>query len=110
MKYRAIADSLVYTEAKRTATYTGAPATLRSTDGETIANTIVLILAKTARALDRLEAATNVRTSLQDGREAQGHTLVYETAKDVLCAAGRPARADDPRRGWELLGADRIVT
>jgi lipopolysaccharide export system protein LptA len=89
VKYRVTAQSLVYTEATRTARYVGAPATLRSTDGETVANNLVLILARTARTIDRLEAAGAVRTTLEGGREAHGETLAYDAATDSYTLEGR---------------------
>jgi lipopolysaccharide export system protein LptA len=93
--YRVTANTLVYIDAARTATYVGAPATLTSTDGETTAGRIVLTLAEAQRAIERLDATASppvasVHSVLQQGREATGVTLVYVAATDLYTLTGAP--------------------
>jgi lipopolysaccharide export system protein LptA len=89
-EYRVTSASLTYLEHARTATYTGAPAVLRTADSETRAATIVLGMAATARRLESLDATTNVVVTQKGGRSASGHRLRYDAAKDQYTLEGTP--------------------
>jgi lipopolysaccharide export system protein LptA len=88
-KYDVTAESLVYTEKTRTATYTGS-VVMRSPDGTTTADVMDLLLAKEARTLDRLEATGRVHAVLLKEREARGDRLVYEAREDLYQLWGKP--------------------
>lgn len=87
---RVTADTLTYTEAARTATYVGAPATLKSDDGETSAKTLVITLSRESRTLDRLQADGDVYSTFSTDREATGTTLLYEADVDTYTLQGGP--------------------
>ena len=89
-QYRLTADTLVYREAQRLATYTGNPATLKTNESDTSASTIALTLASEGRRLERLEARGNVYTRLPDDREGVGDELIYDAALDQYTLRGRP--------------------
>ncbi|MCC7007821.1 MAG: hypothetical protein IT184_03315 [Acidobacteria bacterium] len=89
-RYRATAATFHYEDEKRTVTYTGAPATLKSHEDETVAAEIVLTLTGEGRTLERLEATGNVRTSVEQGRQALGDRLLYDAVADVYRLWGKP--------------------
>ncbi|MEO7191538.1 MAG: LptA/OstA family protein [Vicinamibacterales bacterium] len=101
-KYRLTADSMEYKESERRAVYRGVPARLTTTppkatvaDGDTTAKTIVLILAKESRSVERLDAQVDVYSKMKEGREAVADTLVYESGSGrytLTGKAGRPVR------------------
>jgi lipopolysaccharide export system protein LptA len=94
--YHATADTLVYTETDRTATYTGNPVTLDTDQGQTVAKTVTLVLAAESRSVERLVADGDVFSRLGGGDEAAGAHLVYEATTDRYTLQGMPARVKRP--------------
>jgi hypothetical protein len=98
-RYRVTAEALSYQDAARTATYTGAPVTMTSTDGTTSAQQLVLRLAAEGRSLERLDAAGDVHSKLASGRDAISDVLIYESAADrytLRGAGGLPVVLREP--------------
>jgi lipopolysaccharide export system protein LptA len=91
-RFTAQADDLHYVDARRTATYQGAPAVLSGADGETRANRIVLQLANESRTLTNLTATTNARMLLAEGRMVEAASVLYDAIKDLYTLEGRPLR------------------
>jgi lipopolysaccharide export system protein LptA len=87
-RYRVTADTLSYQDDARTATYTGAPVTMTSTDGTTSAQRMVLKLAAEERSLERLDATGDVHSKLASGRDAISDVLIYESALDRYTLRG----------------------
>jgi lipopolysaccharide export system protein LptA len=79
-RYRVTAETLVYRDDARTATYTGAPVTMTSADGTTSSQGLVLKLAAEERSLERLEATGDVHSKLASGRDAIMDVLIYESS------------------------------
>jgi lipopolysaccharide export system protein LptA len=98
---RATAESLVYTDSSRTATYDGTPVTMTGPDGTTTSTHLVLTLAAESRTLDRLEATGNVHANLSQGREALADVLVYEAVRGRYTLRGHPfvVRESDVKAG-----------
>jgi lipopolysaccharide export system protein LptA len=89
-KYRVLSDTLEYRDAARAATYVGTPVVLTAPDGVTRARTVVMTLAAQGRGLDRLEARTDVHTTLTEGREARADSLLYEAGVGRYTLRGQP--------------------
>jgi lipopolysaccharide export system protein LptA len=92
---RASAETLVYDDAKRLATYTSAaPATARLTNsqGDMSGHRIDLFLKEGGGELDRIEADSAVRVAL-DTLFAVGRHLVYTAADDIYVLTGEPVVA-----------------
>jgi hypothetical protein len=87
-RYRVTADTLSYQDDARTATYTGAPVVMTSTDGTTSAQRMVLKLAAEERSLERLDATGDVHSKLASGRDAISDVLIYESALDRYTLRG----------------------
>jgi hypothetical protein len=79
-------------DGKRTITYDGAPATMKTADGETNAREIVLWLAAESRQLDRFEAKGDVYARIEGDREALGETMLYTAANGEYTLTGRPVK------------------
>jgi lipopolysaccharide export system protein LptA len=89
---RASADTLVYDDAKRVATYTSAaPATARLTNvqGDMSGHRIDLFLKESGGELERIEADSTVSVKLEK-LYAVGKHLVYTTANDTYVLTGDP--------------------
>lgn len=91
-QFRAQADELQYVDARRTATYQGAPAVLTSEDGNTSAQRIVLQLASDSRTLRQLTATTSARMILTEGRLVEAAAVLYDAVKDLYTLEGKPLR------------------
>jgi lipopolysaccharide export system protein LptA len=79
--YEITADRMTYQDAKQTAVYTGQEVALSNSEGDRMtAGTIVLTLMAERRALDRLEASTDVHSVLTGRREAMADVLIYEAS------------------------------
>ncbi|HVT46489.1 MAG TPA: hypothetical protein VHD57_01775 [Vicinamibacterales bacterium] len=87
-KYHATSDTLTYDDDARTAVFEGAPAVLKSTDGQTTGKHITLLLEPEARKLRQLDASGTVHATLADGREAYGDTLRYDARADQYTLVG----------------------
>jgi lipopolysaccharide export system protein LptA len=88
-RYHATSETLVYDDDARTAVFEGAPATLKSADGQTKASRITLLLEPDARKLRQLDANGSVHATLSDGREAYGDTLRYDARADAYVLIGK---------------------
>ncbi len=89
-KYRVESDTLEYRDKARTATYGGAPVVLTAPDGVTRAQTVVMTMSAQGRALDQLDARTNVHSTLTEGREARADSLLYEAGSGRYTLRGQP--------------------
>ncbi len=87
-RYRVTAETLIYRDSARTATYTGAPVTMTSADGTTASQRLVLKLAAEERSLERLDATGDVHSKLASGRDAIVDVLIYESASDRYTLRG----------------------
>jgi lipopolysaccharide export system protein LptA len=98
--YRATAATMVYLDDARTMEYAGAPVTLETPEGRTVAGRIVLTLADEGRRLQRMVATSDagdpstadVRSRLSEGRESLSDSLVYDATIDQYVLRGRPGR------------------
>jgi lipopolysaccharide export system protein LptA len=90
--YRFTGDKMVYVDGKRTITYEGAPATMKTADGETNGREIVLWLAAESRQLDHFEAKGDVYARIEGEREALGETMLYVAANGEYTLTGRPVK------------------
>jgi len=84
---------MTYVDADRKALYTSDPAkpvVLNGPDGEVIAREIVLLLQKTERALQTLEATGEMSATFEAGREAVGDKLVYDAVTEEHVITGKP--------------------
>lgn len=99
--YRATAQELVYTDANRTAHYTGGSeaAELKGPDGTTTAKTIDVVLAAESRTVQKMKADGDVHLTSDGGREARGDHLTYDAARDEYHLTGKQARAVLPQSG-----------
>ena len=91
-KYRVQAETLEYRNSARTASYAGAPVVLTAPDGVTRARTMVMTLAAGSQTLERLDARTEVHSTLPLGREARADSLLYEAAIGRYTLRGLPGR------------------
>jgi lipopolysaccharide export system protein LptA len=96
--HRIAADSLVYDDASRTATYRGGPVTVTSPDGTIEADRAVFRLAAESRRLESLQAEADtpgefrVFAVLPGGHKAAGDRLTYDAATDTYVLEGKSAR------------------
>ncbi len=99
--YHAKAQELVYTDANRTAHYTGGAdaAELKGPDGTTTAKTIDVVLASESRTVQKMRADGDVHLTSDGGREARGEHLTYDAARDEYHLTGKQARAVLPQSG-----------
>lgn len=89
------AETLVYEDADRLATYTGT-VVFRSADGKTEADTLVLRLSA-SRSVAAFDATgTTVFAELAGGHEAKGEQLSYDGKTGAYTLVGRPAQAKSP--------------
>ena len=89
---RANADTLVYVDAKRLATYTSAgktPASVKSAQGDMSGNIIELFLRESGNELDRAVLDTNVSVKLTN-MFATGKHHVYTAENDTHVMTGNP--------------------
>jgi lipopolysaccharide export system protein LptA len=100
--YRIRADTLEYREAERTATYTGAPVTLKSGEAETEAERVVLRLSADTRDVERVEWYDGVYMLFEKQYEAKGDRLTYDLASGGYVLDGRPAVTKLPDSGSTL--------
>jgi lipopolysaccharide export system protein LptA len=89
-RYDISAETMIYDEKQRTATYAGAPVVLKRPNGETRSRRVVITLARDERRLERLEATDEVTAKLEGGGEAKGTRLLYEAATDRYTVRGAP--------------------
>jgi lipopolysaccharide export system protein LptA len=91
------ADTLVYQEDKRLATYTGAgkeQANINGPQGDVTADVIHLFLERDANEIERAEADGTV--TVQEGhRRATGAHLTYTGADDTYVMTGKPVEVDE---------------
>jgi len=89
------ADTLVYEDATRRATYTG---TVRFSgeDGRTEADTLVLRLSAGRSVLAFDATGTTVFAELEGGHEAKGERLSYDRQAGAYTLLGRPAQTKSP--------------
>lgn len=95
METRASAESLVYDDAKRLATYTSAPpatAQLTNIQGDVKGHRIDLFLKEGGGELERIEADAAVRVTV-DRLFAVGKHLVYTADEDTYVLTGEPVVA-----------------
>jgi lipopolysaccharide export system protein LptA len=88
----ATADTLVYEDARRLATYTTGPtaqAHLVGSEGDVTAEQIELFLKEGSKQLDRAEAEGKV-TVIEEGRTATGQHLTYTPADETYVMTGAP--------------------
>lgn len=98
-QYHMNGDTMKYVDDTRIATYTGKPATMKSTDGNIEAVQLDLTLAKDSQTLEHLVADGTVFATLPGNREASGTHLIYEASTDSYTLTGtsaRPARIKVP--------------
>jgi lipopolysaccharide export system protein LptA len=92
----AVADKLVYEDAKRVATYTGSEselANLVGAQGDLTAEKIQLFLKEGGNELERAEA--DGRVEVKEGqRRAKGDHLTYTAADETYVMNGNPLEAD----------------
>ncbi|MBA3948439.1 MAG: hypothetical protein H0X44_00650, partial [Acidobacteria bacterium] len=72
------ADTLVYVESRRQATFRGKTAKVTGPDGDIVGERIELFLQEDGNTLQRAEAYENVTARLDGGRVATGSRLVYD--------------------------------
>jgi lipopolysaccharide export system protein LptA len=89
-RYVIDAETLVYAEKSRTATYDGTPVVLQRPDGTVRATRLVVTLAGDERRLQRLVATGTMTATLEGGREAKGDALTYDAAADRYSVSGSP--------------------
>ena len=90
LKYVLKGDTMEYKDATRVATYTGAPATMKTPDSDSEAKTIVLTMAKESRALEGLEQRVEAHSKLPEGREVLADAILYESRSDRYTFTGKP--------------------
>ena len=86
------ADTLVYEDARRLATYTGNGASrahIAGAQGDLTANRIELFLKATGNELDRMEADASV-VVIESARTAKGNHLTYTASDDRYVMTGTP--------------------
>jgi hypothetical protein len=92
----AVADKLVYEDAKRLATYTGTESELANivgAQGDLTAEVIQLFLKPGGSELERAEA--DRRVEVKEGqRRAKGDHLTYTSADETYVIKGNPVEAD----------------
>jgi lipopolysaccharide export system protein LptA len=94
------ADSLVYDDAARTATYTG-NATMTNDEGLTEGQKITVFLAKADKSIQRLEVEgpnDNVFAQLSGGNEVRGDRLTYDAATEMYHVFGKPVLVKSPAK------------
>jgi lipopolysaccharide export system protein LptA len=87
------ARQMTYVDADRKALYAGEPAkpvVLNGPDGDVIGREVVLLLQKTERALQTLEATGEMFATFEGGREALGDKLVYDAITEEHIITGKP--------------------
>jgi len=89
-RYDITAETMIYSEKQRAATYAGAPVLLQRPNGETRSRRLVITLARDERRLERLEATDEVTAKLDGGGETKGTRLLYEAATDRYTVRGAP--------------------
>jgi hypothetical protein len=92
-RYVIDADTMLYVDKQRTATYAGAPVVLKRLDGERVetrSKGLVVTLARDERRLERLVATGAMTASLAGGREAKGEELTYDAVADRYTVRGTP--------------------
>ncbi len=89
-KYTVSAETLVYDDAAREATFTAPDVVLRMADGEIRSASLTLRLAAAARELDQLDAVGNVWAHLSGDYDSVSDTLVYHAAKNLYVLRGKP--------------------
>jgi lipopolysaccharide export system protein LptA len=94
--YRVNGDVLVYDDATRLATYTGAPANLKSADADVTAATIAIRIAQESRTVEAFDASGDVFATLDGGREARGRTLAYVASTTIYALTGAPLKLKVP--------------
>jgi lipopolysaccharide export system protein LptA len=110
-RYRVSAGTLVYNDTARTATYTGTEVKLTGPDGVTTSRSMVMTLAAETRELERLDAQTDVRTMLSEGRDALADSLLYVAAENRYTLRGQPLvlRAPNDTPGSCSLTRGRVA-
>jgi lipopolysaccharide export system protein LptA len=94
------ANSLVYEDAARKATYLGA-VTMKNDEGVTEGEKLTLFLAKEERSIERLEVegpGDNVFAEMSGGYEVRGDRLDYEAATDIYHVVGKPVLVKSPSK------------
>ncbi len=108
------ADTLVYEDATRRATYTGG-AHMNGPEGDLAGDRIVLFLSEGGNEVERMEADGAVTLRTPDGRKAAGTHLTYHAANEQYDMLGKPVTLDD--ESGETMGnsltffrsTDRII-
>ncbi|HYN08642.1 MAG TPA: LptA/OstA family protein [Vicinamibacterales bacterium] len=94
------ANSLLYEDAARKATYVGA-VTMKNEEGVTEGEKITLFLAKEERSIERLEVegpGDKVFAEISGGYEVRGDRLDYDAATDVYHVVGKPVVVKSPAK------------
>jgi lipopolysaccharide export system protein LptA len=94
------ANSLLYDDAARKATYLGA-VTMKNDEGVTEGEKITLFLAKAERSIERLEVegpGGKVFAEISGGYEVRGDRLDYDAATDIYHVVGKPVLVKSPAR------------
>jgi lipopolysaccharide export system protein LptA len=94
------ANSLLYDDAARTATYVGR-VTMKNDDGLTEGDKITVHLAKEDKSIQRLEVegpGDNVFAQVPGGHEVRGDRLNYDAATDIYHVVGKPVLVKSPAK------------
>lgn len=94
------ANSLVYDDAARTATYVGG-VTMKNEDGLTEGDKATVYFAKEDKSIQRLEvegSADNVFAQVPGGHEVRGDRLNYDAATDIYHVVGKPVLVKSPAK------------
>ena len=110
--YRITAETFTYESVLSRATYEGAPVTMETVEGQTIAARLVARLSEATRAIEGFEATGDVYSELGGGHEAKGDVLIYEADTGTYTLTRSPAQAKSPNEegtGCMLSKGVRVV-